>query len=120
MITEAEWQRQVTDLAGIYGWSWAHFRPARTKHGWKVPVSGPLGAGWPDLVLVKHDRIIFAELKRSARDQLRPDQVAVHDLVRGAVEVYVWRPEDLSVVVDLLAGWATSPGPEGRQAVEGE
>lgn len=105
MITEAEWQRQVTDLATIYGWLWAHFRPARTKHGWRVPVSGPLGAGWPDLVLVRADRIIFAELKRSHKDQLRPEQVMVHGAISSAVEVYVWRPDDLHVVADILSGW---------------
>lgn len=115
MITEAEWQRQVTDLAEIYGWGWAHFRPARTNRGWRVPVSGPLGAGWPDLVLVRADRIIFAELKRSPKDQLRPEQVAVHDFMRGAVEVYVWRPDDLTAVADILSGWSMPTGPEGRQ-----
>ena len=119
-ITEAEWQRQVTDLADIYGWSWVHFRAARTAHGWRVPVSGPLGAGWFDLILVKGDRIIGVELKRSARDKLRPEQVAVHDLVRAAIECYVWRPDDLTVVADILSGWSMPPGPEGREPVRGE
>src|SRR4051812_37499898 len=30
-LSEKEFQRQVTDLAEIYGWSWAHFRPAQTS-----------------------------------------------------------------------------------------
>lgn len=65
-MTELEFQNQVTELAEIYGWSWVHFRPAQTAKGWRTPVSGPLGAGWPDLVLIRERdrRLIFAELKR--------------------------------------------------------
>lgn len=64
-LSEADFMRQVTELAELLGWGWAHFRPAQTAKGWRTPVSGPLGAGWPDLVLVreKDRRLIFAELK---------------------------------------------------------
>lgn len=101
LVTERDWLRQVTELAELLGWSWAHFRPARTEHGWRTPVSGPLGAGFPDLVLVRGRRLILAELK--AQDgRLSPDQRNVLDLLRGAAEVHVWRPADLPLVADLL------------------
>ncbi len=61
-LSEAEWQKQVIDLAHVYGWTVAHFRPARTAHGWRTPVSAD-GKGFPDLVLVRHDELIFLELK---------------------------------------------------------
>ena len=55
----------VTELATIYGWRWAHFRVARTKYGWRTAVSGPLGAGFPDLVLTRErdGRMLMVELK---------------------------------------------------------
>jgi hypothetical protein len=41
-MSEADLLAQVTELAELYGWQWVHFRPARTVHGWRTPVSGPL------------------------------------------------------------------------------
>ena len=101
LVTERDWQRQVTDAAELFGWSWAHFRPARTERGWRTAVSGPLGAGFPDLVMVKGDRLIFAELKAEGA-RLRPEQTTVLDALRGAADVYVWRPSQLPEVLDAL------------------
>lgn len=108
-LSEAEFQRQVTDLATMLGWSWAHFRPARTSHGWRTPVSGPLGAGWPDLTLIRGDRIIFAELK-SDRGRPTPDQTFALTLLSGAAETYVWFPADLERIALVLG----SPGDARR------
>ena len=91
----------VTDLATVYGWRWAHFRPAKTARGWRTPVSGPLGKGWPDLVLVRDrdGRMLFAELKRAGADP-EGDQSEVLDYLRrcarfhGWMTVHVWRPLD--------------------------
>ncbi len=46
LVSERGWQRQVTDAAELFGWTWCHFRPAMTTKGWRTPVSGPLGAGF--------------------------------------------------------------------------
>lgn len=101
-MLEAEWQAQVVQLAELYGWGWAHFRPARTARGWRTPVSGPMGAGWPDLVLVR-DRILLVELKRIG-GKPRPDQVAVLEAFRAAgAEVYVWTPADFDEAARVLA-----------------
>jgi hypothetical protein len=51
-ITEAEFLAQVLQLAKLCGWLTAHFRPAKTAHGWRTAVQGD-GAGWPDLVLLR-------------------------------------------------------------------
>ena len=91
-MSEAEWQRQFTELAELYGWAFVHWRPARTKHGWRTPGEGPLAKGWPDVVLVR-ERLIAVELKAS-RGKLSPDQERVRDiLLAGGVEWYVFRPE---------------------------
>ena len=101
-ITEAEFMRQVTDLAEMLGWSWAHFRPARTAHGWRTPVSGPLGAGWPDLTLVRDDRLVFVELKRRATARPSADQTFALTLLAAAAETYVWYPEDIEEIARVL------------------
>lgn len=36
-VTEAQFQAAVVDLARLAGWRVAHFRPARTSHGWATP-----------------------------------------------------------------------------------
>lgn len=102
-FTEREFQRQITDLAEMMGWSWAHFRPAKTSHGWRVPVSGPLGAGWPDLTLVRDDRLVFVELKRTTSQQPSPDQRFVLSLLSAVAETYVWRPGDIDEVARVLS-----------------
>jgi hypothetical protein len=101
LVTERDWQRQVTDAAELFGWTWAHFRPARTDRGWRTPVSGPSGAGFPDLVLARGDRLILAELKAEG-GRLTPEQRDVLDVLRQAVECHVWRPTDLPAVLEVL------------------
>jgi len=118
--TEAQWQRQVVDLARLGGWRIAHFGAARTEKGWRTPVRED-GAGWPDLVLVHRDpsRLIFAELKATG-GRLSPAQTQwLLDLERVAqrvtealaqpleireriVRVVVWYPEDFDEVRRVL------------------
>jgi hypothetical protein len=94
-VTERELQKGVIDCARLFGWRVAHFRPAQTARGWRTPVEAD-GAGFPDLVLVRHDRLIFAELKgdggRLAAAQ--SEWLQALDVVGGTVEVYVWHPAD--------------------------
>lgn len=95
-ITETEFLRQVLELATLLGWSGAHFRPALTKRGWRTPVQGPLGPGFPDLVLVhvRKRRILYVELK-SDTGKVSADQAAVLAALQEAgAETRVWRPRD--------------------------
>lgn len=103
-MTELDFQRQVTELAEILGWSWVHFRPAQTSKGWRTPVSGPLGKGWVDLVLVRErdNRLIFAELK-SDKGKCSVAQLEVHDtLLRAGQHVETWRPVDFDRIAEIL------------------
>lgn len=130
-VTEAQWQRTVIEAARAFGWRCAHFRPAQTEQGWRTPVEAD-GAGWPDLVMVRGPRLIFAELK-SDKGTASPEQVAWLDALRGveeavsycvgttdgeslldpnlsheadyhgtAVEVWLWRPADWPFVEETL------------------
>lgn len=103
-VREDAWQSTVTDLATLCGWRWAHFRPARTKDGWRTPVSGTLGRGFPDLVLARErdGRLLFVELKSDA-GRVSAEQRAVHATLRAAgAEVHMWRPRDLDRVREVL------------------
>ena len=60
-MTESEWQQQVLKSAHQLGWQSMHI--GRTGKHQAVGAKGTMGTGWPDLVLVKGGRIIFAELK---------------------------------------------------------
>jgi hypothetical protein len=128
--TEADWQASVIDLAHLYGWRVAHFRKVRVQRSngsiyHETPAAAD-GVGFPDLVLVRPPRLIFAECKTDT-GRLRPEQETWLDLLRGvaehvrdldvmaadaacvtpdprvAVEVFVWRPRDADEVARVLA-----------------
>lgn len=90
---EESFQSDVWRLARLNGWRVYHTRDSRRSP-----------AGFPDLVLVRDGRLIFAELK-SERGRVEPEQRAwLGDLmlVPGA-EVRIWRPSDLEEIVQTLA-----------------
>ena len=92
-LTELDFMHQVTGYAVLRGWDWLHIRPGRTKDSWRTPVSGTLGAGFPDLLLIRGSRIIFAELKRDG-GKPTADQRRVLDVLGQAAEAYCWTPKD--------------------------
>lgn len=96
-ISEADWQAQVIDLARIHGWIVAHFRPARTVDGWRTPVSAD-GKGFPDLVLARRPRVIFAELKSETGKVTAEQMLWLKELPNACV----WRPSDLDLVAEVL------------------
>jgi hypothetical protein len=101
-ITEDQFLGQVLQLARIFKWRTAHFRPAKTAHGWRTAVQGD-GKGFPDLVLTRPTRVVFAELK-AAKGKLRPEQTEWIDALTACpgVETHVWRPADLDTIADIL------------------
>jgi len=103
-ITEAQWQNTVMDLATLLRWRAYHApenRPVVGRGGTRYVQN--VRAGFPDLVLVREGRLIFAELKRET-GKLGPGQeewLADLDEVPG-VESYLWRPSDLQTVHRIL------------------
>ena len=92
VLTEAQFLRQVLQLAAIMRWRAYH--PALSK--WSE-------RGWPDVALVRPPRLILAELK-SEKGKVTPQQAEwLADL--GAcpgVEAYLWRPSDFEAIVEIL------------------
>lgn len=99
--SEAGFLTAVLQYAKLCGWRTAHFRPALTSRGWRTAVQGD-GKGFPDLVLVRAGRIVFAELKMP-RGRLSPEQVAWMDALKQTpFEIYVWTPDDWPEIEKVL------------------
>jgi len=81
-MTEAELLDAVKTLARFTGWTPYHTHTS--KHS---------DAGFPDLVLVRGQELIFAELKRD-RGALTAQQRVWLDQLRDvrSIDVYEWRP----------------------------
>ena len=88
--SERDYQASIIDLAHMLGYRVAHFRAARTKHGWRTPVAAD-GRGWPDLVLARRDRLLAVELK-SQTGRVGVEQAEwLAALERAGVECHTWR-----------------------------
>ena len=90
-LTERQFMQQVVMYAYLMGWRCYHTHDSRRSE-----------AGFPDLVLVRRPRVVFAELK-SERGKLTLDQRVWLDALEGCtVERYVWRPSDWRAIERLL------------------
>lgn len=93
--SEKDLQDKIIKLARLLGWRVYHtYDSRRSAHG------------FPDLVLVRRGRLIFAELKTDKGRITRDQQVWLNDLVATAAEPYVWRPRDWDQIVETLKGAA--------------
>ena len=91
-LSERDFQAQVVQLAKLTGWRVYHTYDSRRSN-----------AGFPDLVLVRPPRVIFAELKRQ-RGRVTVAQREWAEALRACpgVEYYLWRPSDWDEVECVL------------------
>src|SRR5262245_13387842 len=102
-LTESEFTTQIIEYAALHGWLITHFRPARSVRGWRTPLQG--NPGFPDLVLCRGDRIIFAELKVGYNQPTEGQAQWLRRLSECAgIEVAIWRPADWSQIEATLRG----------------
>lgn len=117
-LTEADFQTRIIDRARALGWWVHHDRPARLVTGkWVTAISGD--PGFPDLVLVRDGRVIFAEVK-TEKGRLSNEQREWFTKLSGLPwegnvwnrdqslhlvehEVYLWRPSDTPKIEQILA-----------------
>lgn len=103
-VTEDTFKDNVIQIAQLYGWMVAHFRPARTDKGWRTAMQGD--KGYPDLTLAKNGYVLFVELK-SETGKLSPEQGKWGTAIRGEGEgshhrYFVWRPRDMDRIRETL------------------
>ena len=92
-VTERDFQRSVVGYAKRRGWKYYHTVNARRSV-----------KGFPDLVLVRGNRVIFAELKvgRNKRTQQQEEWATALNAVGGNCEYYCWSPECMGDVMYIL------------------
>ena len=105
ITTEAEFQKQVIELAESCGWLVAHFHDSRKQAGDKL-VGDKQAAGFPDLVLAQNGYVIFAELKAEGKYLTRKQKVwreaLIFDTPNGFYTWHLWRPSDWDAITDIL------------------
>ena len=91
-MKEEELQEEVRKLSALLGFKYYHTYSSRNSE-----------SGFPDVVLVKPPRVIFAELK-SERGTVTPKQQEWLTALSacGGVEVYLWRPQDMEEIGDVM------------------
>ena len=100
--SEVAFTRSALQLAKLFGWRSAHFRPAMNRRGkWATPVQGD-GEGFPDLVLVRRGRLVVAELKIGNEKPTVEQEAWLAAFKAVGAEVYVWRPADWKVMEEIL------------------
>lgn len=84
--------QQVIELSSLSGWLCYHTHDSRRSQ-----------AGFPDLVMIRGERLIFAELK-SEKGKTSSQQDEWLSALKGSRqgEVYVWRPSDWDELVGVL------------------
>ncbi|GAH34197.1 unnamed protein product [marine sediment metagenome] len=103
-ITEKQFEAQVKDLAKLFGWKY--------YHTWQS-IHSP--AGFPDVVMVRPPRLIFAELKSEEGkvslgqqewlEILKQCQKLIllnHTQTLMLPEVYLWRPSQIEEIAGIL------------------
>lgn len=100
-MTEAEFLANIVELAHTLGYIVHHDRPAQTASGnWVTAIQGD--PGFPDLVLTKPGRLIFAELKSDAGVVTASQWRWIETLELAYAETYIWRPRDIQTIATVL------------------
>lgn len=91
-ISEKDFQATIIEVATIHGWLAYHTHRSDRS-----------AAGFPDLVLAREPRVIFAELKL-ADAHLSSDQKAwkLELELCPSIEYYIWRPTDWRRIEEAL------------------
>ncbi len=103
LITEAQWQARVCDLATLWGWRYYHApenRPVIGRNGRRYVQN--IRAGWPDLALVRGRRLLFVELKTEIGKVSDDQQGWLDALAATGAETWAWRPRDWDTVQQVL------------------
>ncbi len=99
--SEAGFLDTVIQYATLWHWRVFHQRPARTASGWRSAVSGA-GKGFPDLLMLRGERIVVAELKVGRRQPTDEQLEWLLDFRNTGAEAYVWTPSSWPEIEKIL------------------
>jgi hypothetical protein len=100
--TELECEATIIKSAKMAGWLVHGSRVAYSRGKFSTPIKGH--AGFPDLVLVKGERLIIVELKRRP-NKVEPEQevwLKAFAQVPGVESYVVWVPDQQDAFCQLL------------------
>lgn len=104
-MTEREFQREVIRYARSRGWMVAHFgnsvKIVRQGSTYKT-IPDPDAAGFPDLVMARRGRLVFAELKAKGKKPTEKQRAWLDVLESPNHEVYVWQPDAMVEIERIL------------------
>ena len=89
--TEKQFQAAVVQFAKLTGWLVYHTHDSRRSE-----------PGFPDLVLVRDDRIIYAELKTERGRMSAAQRTWQEALICAGAEHRVWRPSHWPIIESTL------------------
>ena len=90
-LTEKKFQESVIHMARLHRWLVYHTHDSRRSQ-----------PGFPDLTMVRHGKLIFAELKTD-KGKLTKDQAWwLAGLKQAHPDVFVWRPSDWREIEKIL------------------
>ena len=81
----------IREYAKVFGWLYYHPYDSRR--------STP---GFPDCTFVREGRLIFAELKLDVKTVTENQHEWLSELGNTAAEVYLWTPDDLDNIEEIL------------------
>jgi len=91
-MLERDLQAGVVDVARILGYRVHAERAAPSQKGWRTPIQGH--AGWPDVVICGHGRLLVRELK-CGRNTLSAEQADwLQELRAAGIDAGVWTDSD--------------------------
>ena len=90
-MTEKQFQAKLVKEAKKLGWLCYHTHDSRRSE-----------KGFPDLTMVRRDRLLFAELKVGKNEPTSDQQKWLESLVRAGPRAFVWRPEDWDKIIEIL------------------
>ena len=92
LMTEAQFQKWITDTAELYRWTWRHARDSRRQNL----------SDLPDLMLIREPRLLFLEVKTMKGKVSDGQRTMLDRLIKCDVEAYLVRPSDRDFIRELL------------------
>lgn len=97
----------MIETAHRFGWWAVHF-PTSTvgaKGSFRTAYLGD-GKGFPDIVAIKASRLLFAELKVGRNTTTAEQDEWAQKLLLTGVEMYLWTPDDVREIDQVLGSSA--------------
>ena len=103
---EKDFQAAVLQVARLRGWLVAHFgntvKIVKRGDDYKT-IPDRDAAGFPDLVLVRRDRVLYVELKLDKGVVSEAQDLWLDALETAGQTCFVWRPKDWDFIQTALA-----------------